>query len=199
MAAPTPVSALVHSSTLVTAGIYLVFRFRPITLTLASSHVVLMVGLLTLLLAGLRAIYETDIKKIVALSTLRQLGFILCRISIFFYLEAFIHLITHAFFKALLFITVGNIIHLSDDYQDLRKITFTGTNFSFTFTFIIIANLRLRGFPFLRGFFSKELILESLTGEKTPLVPLAIIYLFIFGCTLTAAYSARFIIARSIN
>lgn len=199
IAAPTPVSALVHSSTLVTAGLYLLFRFSPAIINLSQSRIVFIIGTTTLILAGIRAIYETDIKKIVALSTLRQLGFIIARISLLFYLEAFIHLITHAFFKALLFITVGNIIHLSDDYQDLRKINFTSTNHSFTFTFIITANLRLRGFPFLRGFFSKELILESLTHQNRPLIPLTIIYLFFFGCILTAAYSTRFIISSSIN
>lgn len=118
-------------------------------------------GILTLIIAGLNALKEIDIKKVVALSTLRQLGLIVRRLGRGFFLLRFYHLILHAFFKALLFIRVGNMIHFSDDFQDLRKINFYGSFSSLTLTFSIIANFSLIGFPFLTGFFSKDLILEN--------------------------------------
>ena len=121
MAAPTPVSALVHSSTLVTAGVYLLIRLQGSFEYSGAQKVLLVVGLATIVIAGASAIWEIDIKKIVALSTLSQLGLIVTTISLGAWRIAFIHLLSHAFFKALLFITVGNIIHLSEDYQDIRK------------------------------------------------------------------------------
>ena len=121
IAAPTPVSALVHSSTLVTAGVYLLFRFSPLFRETWVRACLCATGSITMVLAGMRALEETDSKKIVALSTLRQLGLIIIRLGVGGAFIAFFHLLSHAFFKALLFIVVGNIIHLSLRYQDLRK------------------------------------------------------------------------------
>lgn len=187
IAAPTPVSSLVHSSTLVTAGIYIIFRFAPIL----NLEIVRIFGVLTLLIAGLNALKEIDIKKIVALSTLRQLGLIVSGLGLGFTLSAFFHLILHAFFKALLFIRVGNIIHLSDDYQDLRKINFWENKRSITLRFCIISNLRLIGFPAFRGFFSKDFILESNFFNFN--IRRYYWILIFLGCIFTSVYSIRFL------
>ena len=189
MAAPTPVSALVHSSTLVTAGVYLLVRFGG-GLGGAMGSYILAVGSLTIVIAGSAAIFETDIKKIVALSTLRQLGLIIAAVGMGLLNLAFFHLLTHAYFKALLFITVGNIIHLSRDHQDLRLISLRESPLGPTSRFRLVANFRLIGLPFLRGFYSKDLILElSLSGSLGG----AEKFLFMLATLLTAAYSLRFI------
>lgn len=187
IAAPTPVSSLVHSSTLVTAGIYVIFRFRGVL----SFYGVEIFGMLTILIAGLNALKEIDIKKIVALSTLSQLGLIVCGLGIEFYRIRFFHLILHAFFKAILFIRVGNIIHLSDDFQDFRKINFFEDVSSVTLTFCLIANFSLMGFPFLRGFVSKDLLLEYffLNHYFTRFYWGG----FWLGCVITGVYRLRFL------
>ncbi len=192
MAAPTPVSSLVHSSTLVTAGIYLLIRFNEQFVQCGILYYILIIGVCTILLAGLSALFERDIKKIVALSTLSQLGLIIRALGIGFWKLAFFHLVTHAFFKALLFISVGNMIHLRSDYQDLRIISLNTNKLSFTLVFSLVANFRLIGFPFLSGFYSKDLILESCLNLN--LRP--IIWLIIFISTaLTAAYTIRFLLS----
>lgn len=186
MAAPTPVSSLVHSSTLVTAGVYLVYRlFR-----LLNISFIFIFGVLTLIIAGISAIWEIDIKKIVALSTLSQLGLIYCTLGAGLKESAFFHLLVHAFFKALLFIRVGNIIHLSDDYQDLRKVNFFSNNFSYTGCIALTANLSLVGAPFISGFYSKDLILEYFAFR---VVRKIFFYIFYVGCLLTLSYTLRFI------
>jgi len=159
IAAPTPVSSLVHSSTLVTAGVYLLIRF--IDLFKIFGVVMFVCSLITLILAGLMAIFEWDIKKIIAFSTLRQLGFIVRCISIGLSLFGFFHLISHALFKASLFICSGLFIHRTDNNQEFRN--------SFNFLFItplvsscvIICLICLAGFPFSTGFFSKDFILDG--------------------------------------
>lgn len=153
-------SSLVHSSTLVTAGVYLLFRFRDWLVCSAYLPYLLTTGALTIIIAGATALKELDIKKIVALSTLSQLGLMMTALGLGLYETAFFHLLTHAFFKALLFITVGNIIHLSRDFQDLRKIRLIEFCFPVSLSFSLVANRRLCGFPFLAGFYSKDLILE---------------------------------------
>jgi len=186
IAAPTPVSSLVHSSTLVTAGAYLIFRFSAII----NLYIIQFFGILTIIIAGLNALKEIDIKKIVALSTLSQLGLIVRALGVGLKFCIFFHLILHAYFKALLFISVGNIIHFSDDYQDLRKINFYENFQSLTLVFCLISNFSLIGFPFLSGFFSKDLILEFFFFEER----IFIFYwrIFWFGCILTVCYSIRF-------
>jgi NADH-ubiquinone oxidoreductase chain 5 len=160
MAAPTPVSSLVHSSTLVTAGVYLLFRFREFLRLSQILPYILLMGTLTMLMAGASAIFEIDIKKIVALSTLSQLGIIIAAIGIGLYEVAFFHILAHAYFKALLFMSVGNMIHLSSDFQDLRKIGLTAHSLPVTLAFRVVANLSLCGLPFISGFYSKDLIIE---------------------------------------
>lgn len=156
MAAPTPVSALVHSSTLVTAGVYLIFRFYNLL-----SHEVLnllaIVGCLTIFFSGLSAIAETDLKKVVALSTLSQLGLIVSSFGVGASIIAFFHLLTHAFMKALLFMSVGNIIHFVNSYQDSRVSSLNIITIPFTGILYIIPNISLSGIPFIAGFYSKDL------------------------------------------
>merc|ERR1712142_1065979 len=166
IAAPTPVSALVHSSTLVTAGVYLLLRIVP--LITASSRLVLvgLIGAITMTIASLRAFLESDLKKIVALSTLSQLGIIVLSLSLGLPTIAFFHLVVHAFFKALLFIATGNLIHNSPDYQDLRRIGGHLPALPVTQATVIITKLSLCGVPFFSAFFSKELILERLRSNS---------------------------------
>jgi NADH-ubiquinone oxidoreductase chain 5 len=113
-----------------------------------------------MIIAGISALWELDIKKIVALSTLSQVGLIITCIGLGFYDLALFHLLTHAFFKALLFITVGNIIHLSADFQDLRKIALSPSRLPTSLAFSLVANASLCGLPFIAGFYSKDLIFE---------------------------------------
>jgi len=189
IAAPTPVSALVHSSTLVTAGIYLLVRFNfLISLWL---NWVIWIGILTTVIAGLAALIELDIKKIIALSTLRQLGIIMFTLGLGESNLCWIHLISHAYFKAILFIAAGSIIHRIKDYQDLRKIGSWIVNNQFIGIIFITGSLRLCGLPFLRGFFSKDSILEQILIRNLSLLVLVIIFLSTF-CT--AIYSFRIIL-----
>lgn len=160
MAAPTPVSALVHSSTLVTAGVYLLIRFNTLLINNIFNQYLLLIGGLTMFIAGLGANFEFDLKKIIALSTLSQLGLIIIILSLGYRELAFFHLLTHAIFKSLLFLSAGSIIHNIINSQDIRLMGGLILNIPFTRRFLIIANLSLCGIPFLAGFYSKDLILE---------------------------------------
>jgi len=188
IAAPTPVSALVHSSTLVTAGVYLLIRINLIIIEINIVYILLLIGIITIIIAGITAIIEIDIKKIIALSTLRQLGIIMLILGIGNPILSFFHLLSHAFFKAILFMCAGIIIHNIKDYQDIRKIGISYNNLNFCISIIIIANIRLCGLPFLRGFYSKDLIIEIILIKGKNL------FLFIFiiiGTILTVLYSCR--------
>lgn len=159
IAAPTPVSALVHSSTLVTAGVYLMIRFSQVILRNGIlTFFIAVISRLTILISALRAMFETDFKKIIALSTLSQLGFIIFRLSQIIKICRFFHLLTHAIFKSLLFICAGAIIIFRGHNQDIRalpKIHKSVIQSSF-----IIATLALMRTPFTIGFYSKDIILE---------------------------------------
>nr|YP_010248576.1 NADH dehydrogenase subunit 5 [Coraebus cavifrons]QTK22430.1 NADH dehydrogenase subunit 5 [Coraebus cavifrons] len=187
MAAPTPVSSLVHSSTLVTAGVYLMIRFYS---AFSSSLImfILLVSCLTMFMAGAGANYEYDFKKIIALSTLSQLGLMMATISIGETRIAFFHLLTHALFKALLFMCAGNFIHNVGNFQDIR---FMGSLCEFmplTCVMFNLSNMALCGLPFLAGFYSKDLILEILNLNGLSVF----IYLMFFISTgLTVSYSVR--------
>lgn len=161
MAAPTPVRSLVHSSTLVTAGVYLLLRFRPFLQSNGIRPYLLVLGGGTMLIAGIGAMLEVDLKKIVALSTLRQLGLIVIRLSVGIYLFTLFHLLTHACFKALLFLCSGKIIHDLGGCQDIRFIGGLASYLPVTGSCFFLANVSLCGFPFLAGFYSKDLILEG--------------------------------------
>nr|ANZ03393.1 NADH dehydrogenase subunit 5 [Georissa bangueyensis] len=189
MAAPTPVSALVHSSTLVTAGIFILIRFYNFLSTWQFfNHFTLYCGTMTLLMAGISANYEFDMKKIIALSTLSQLGVMMLSLSIGTWALTLFHLYTHALFKALLFLCAGNIIHNSTNNQDLRLFGALHTQNPLTTSCLTTATLALCGTPFLSGFYSKDLILEICLSSLSSLTML-IITLFATG--LTASYSAR--------
>lgn len=195
IAAPTPVRALVHSSTLVTAGIYLIIRFHPTIIKRNSTIFLFIIGTLTTFIARLSACLETDIKKIIALSTLRQLGLITSTIALNLKTLAFFHLIAHATFKALLFIAGGKIIH-ERNTQDLRQIGFFITSIPVTIRALNVANLALCGIPFLTGFYSKDLIIESIL-EQNHSVILSIIFFFRLG--LSTTYSIRISHLRTLN
>nr|QFQ01305.1 NADH dehydrogenase subunit 5 [Plesionika sindoi] len=160
MAAPTPVSALVHSSTLVTAGVYLLIRFSGALDGTLVQTVLLLLASLTMFMAGLGANFETDLKKIIALSTLSQLGVMMSILAMGWPELAFFHLLAHALFKALLFMCAGSIIHSVGDYQDIRVMGGLVNFMPLSVMSINLANLALCGTPFLAGFYSKDLILE---------------------------------------
>lgn len=189
IAAPTPVSSLVHSSTLVTAGIYILFRARDL---IPSSMLAFLLtsGVLTILMARISALSESDMKKIVALSTLRQLGLMMTALGRGLPYLGFFHLITHAFFKALIFIAVGNIIHSSERYQELKII---GKRYFFPVSIGVItgANLRLCGLPFFSGFFRKEIIIQ--TANISHYFSLFLYFLLVVRIVLTQLYRLRFI------
>nr|AXF46531.1 NADH dehydrogenase subunit 5 [Penion cuvierianus] len=189
MAAPTPVSALVHSSTLVTAGIFLIVRFFPFLDTIQGFKTALLfISVLTLLMAGIGANYENDLKKIIALSTLSQLGVMMMSLGLGMPYLALFHLYTHALFKALLFLCAGMFIHNSSNIQDIRHMGLLFSQAPLTTTCMNIANLSLCGAPFLSGFYSKDLILELCLSNPTNFPMVLLIFL---ATGMTAAYSFR--------
>ena len=196
IAAPTPVSALVHSSTLVTAGVYLLIRINIIIIEINIRKFLRLLGILTIIIAGLTAIVEIDIKKVIALSTLSQLGIMMIILGISNPVLSFFHLISHAFFKAMLFICAGLIIHSIKDYQDIRKIGFNYLNMNLSVSIIIVANIRLCGLPFLRGFYSKDLIIEIVIIKGKNFF---LLFMLILGTRLTVIYSCRLNFLISLN
>nr|YP_005089068.1 NADH dehydrogenase subunit 5 [Liriomyza bryoniae]AEO51704.1 NADH dehydrogenase subunit 5 [Liriomyza bryoniae] len=189
MAAPTPVSALVHSSTLVTAGIYLLIRFNILLDSELGSFLLLLSGL-TMFMSGLGANFEFDLKKIIALSTLSQLGLMMSILSLGFYKLAFFHLLTHALFKALLFMCAGAIIHNMNNSQDIRLMGGLSFHMPYTSSCFNISNLALCGMPFLAGFYSKDLILEMVSFSTMNYFSF---FLFFFSTGLTVCYSFRLV------
>ncbi len=200
IAAPTPVSSLVHSSTLVTAGIFLIYRFSRI---LSNWTFFLFVfGRITTFVARFAALTENDIKKIVALSTLSHLGIIVRIIGLSSPSFAFIHLIFHAFFKALLFIALGLTIHLNSNYQDLRKVVGLFFLNSLNTAIILVAILSLCGVPFLSGYFSKDIFLEIiLISDSRFLRSIIILSLCLssFGYSIRLIYSLILQKTRALN
>nr|YP_010701737.1 NADH dehydrogenase subunit 5 [Helophilus continuus]WCJ53311.1 NADH dehydrogenase subunit 5 [Helophilus continuus] len=190
MAAPTPVSALVHSSTLVTAGIYLLIRFNLLLVNTFMSQLLLLLAGLTMFMSGLGANFEFDLKKIIALSTLSQLGLMMMILSMGYEKLAFFHLLTHALFKALLFMCAGAIIHNMNNSQDLRLMGGLSLYMPLTSSCFNVANLALCGMPFLAGFYSKDLILEVVSLS---MVNMFIYFLFFFSTGLTVCYSLRLV------
>ena len=160
------------------------------------SNYLMLIGILTIIIAGLTAIIEMDIKKIIALSTLSQLGIIIIILGSGRPVLSFFHLISHAFFKAILFICAGLIIHNIKDYQDIRKIGFSYINLNITISIIIVANISLCGLPFLSGFYSKDLIIEFLFIKGKNIF---IVFMLLFGTILTVIYSYRLNFLIAIN
>lgn len=198
IAAPTPVSALVHSSTLVTAGVYLLIRIAPAVPHSHAYFYLSTVGVLTLLVARATALTETDLKKVIALSTLSQLGLMVAIVGLGFYKMAFFHLNTHAFFKSLLFIGAGDIIHSLRNEQDLRSASSPSPESQLITALLLTANLSLMGAPFLAGFYSKDMFLETTFSLSLRGVLSVSLYIRV---TLTAAYALRLItfILSSLN
>lgn len=194
IAAPTPVSALVHSSTLVTAGVYLLIRFN--CLIAPWSQTILVLGLMTTTIAGIAALFELDMKKVIALSTLSQLGIMFFGLGIRMPFLAFFHLVSHAYFKAILFIAAGAIIHRVKDYQDFRKIGRRLRRTHFLGGVMLTANLSLCGLPFLRGFYSKDLILELII---TAGINSCLYLLMLVATVLTLLYSLRLSLFLIVN
>nr|URX53441.1 NADH dehydrogenase subunit 5 [Calcaritermes emarginicollis] len=187
MAAPTPVSALVHSSTLVTAGVYLLIRFSPAFGDWLCTFLLLFSGL-TMFMAGLGANFEYDLSKIIALSTLSQLGLMIGAVSVGFAGLAFFHLLTHALFSALLFMCAGVIIHTMKDSQDIRFMGNLSFQMPFTSVCLGVSSFALCGMPFLAGFYSSDLILEMVSFSYINLVGFL---LFFVSTGLTVCYSFR--------
>nr|ACA51964.1 NADH dehydrogenase subunit 5 [Mastigoproctus giganteus] len=188
MAAPTPVSALVHSSTLVTAGVFLLIRFNFLFSDTKFSLMVLFLSMGTLLLSSFSACFEMDLKKVVALSTLSQLSVMIIALSCGLLELCYFHLMMHALFKAMLFLCVGVIIHGMMNNQDLRNVGGLNIISPIVSSGLLISGLALSGFPFLAGFYSKDLILEEIMFKDINYF----LSIFLLVCfVLTASYSFR--------
>ena len=193
MEGPTPVSALIHAATMVTAGVFLVVRCSPIfEYSELALNIITIVGMSTAFFAATVALVQTDIKKIIAYSTCSQLGYMFFAAGVGAYNVAMFHLFTHAFFKALLFLGSGSVIHAFKDEQNIDKMGGVWKKLPYTYTLMIIGTLALTGFPFLSGFYSKDAIIEFayLRGNTTGFYAAGIGIVTAF---LTSIYSWRLV------
>ena len=191
MEGPTPVSALIHAATMVTAGVFLVVRCSPIfEYSQVALNLVTIVGMTTAIFAASVALVQNDIKKIVAYSTCSQLGYMFFAAGVGAYHVAMFHLFTHAFFKALLFLGAGSVIHAFKDEQDIRNMGGVRKKLPFYLFFMLIGTLALTGFPFLSGFYSKDAIIEFAYLKNSSLGNYAAT-IGIFTAFLTSIYSWR--------
>nr|WCH57984.1 NADH dehydrogenase subunit 5 [Calliblepharis sp.] len=204
MEGPTPVSALIHAATMVTAGVFLMIRFSPL---LEFSPIILLVlviiGSLTAFFAGMAGIFQNDLKKVIAYSTCSQLGYMVFSCGMSCYDVSLFHLINHAFFKALLFLSAGSIIHAVGNEQDMRKMGSLLNFLPLTYSLILIGSLALAGFPFLTGFYSKDFILELTYSTSFSnlnfMVTSFASWLGIISVFFTAFYSFRLIYIIFLN
>ena len=191
MEGPTPVSALIHAATMVTAGVFLlarcsfIFEFSPLAL-----NFVLFVGSLTAIFASTTGLFQNDMKRVIAYSTCSQLGYMIFACGLSSYQLGIFHLSNHAFFKALLFLGAGSVIHAVADEQDMRKMGGLQRLLPFSYAIMLIGSLALMGFPFLTGFYSKDAILELAFAQYNVGSHFAY-YLGCFAAFFTAFYSVR--------
>jgi len=193
MEGPTPVSALIHAATMVTAGVFLVCRCSPLfELSPVALQVVTIVGATTAFFAATVGLFQNDIKRVVAYSTCSQLGYMFFAAGVGAYQAAMFHLFTHAFFKALLFLGSGSVIHALQGEQDMRKMGGIYKMIPYTYLLMVIGTLALTGFPFLAGFWSKDAIIESAFAAHTGVGNYAFT-MGIFAAAMTSFYSWRLI------
>ena len=191
MEGPTPISALIHAATMVTAGIFMVSRMSPIfELSDVALTVVMCIGAITALFMGLLGIVQNDIKRVVAYSTLSQLGYMTVALGVSAYSVAIFHLMTHAFFKALLFLAAGSVIVAMHHEQDIRKMGNLRKKMPITYTTSLVGTLALIGFPGFAGFFSKDMIIEAVHFSNLPFADW-VYYAVVAGVFITALYSFR--------
>ena len=191
MEGPTPVSALIHAATMVTAGVYLLMRSSPL---IEYSNTVLLsclwIGAITTVFSSLIGLFQQDIKKVIAYSTMSQLGMMVIAIGLSSYNVALFHLINHAFYKGLLFLGAGAVIHAVADNQDFRKYGGLQTFLPLTYSVMLIASLSLVAFPYMTGFYSKDLILESAYGQYY-FSSIVIYFISTIGAMFTTLYSVK--------
>jgi NADH-quinone oxidoreductase subunit L len=191
MEGPTPISALIHAATMVTAGIFMVARLSPLfEHSETILNVILVIGALTSVLTGLLAVVQSDIKKIIAYSTLSQLGYMMVAMGTSAYGVGIFHLMTHAFFKALLFLGAGSVIIALHHEQNIWKMGGLRRYLPITYSTLLIGSLALIGFPFFSGFYSKDLIIEAVGLSKLPFAPIAYSMVLI-SVFITALYTFR--------
>lgn len=194
MEGPTPVSALIHAATMVTAGVFLVSRFSPVFEYAPDALMIVCVfGAFTAFVAATIGMTQFDIKRVIAYSTMSQLGYMFFALGVSAYSAAMFHLVTHAFFKALLFLGAGSVIHAMSDEQDMRKMGGIWKKIPVTYAMMWIGSLALAGVPFFAGYYSKDLILESDWASDSPVGHFAY-YMGIAAALMTAFYSWRLII-----
>jgi NADH-ubiquinone oxidoreductase chain 5 len=191
MEGPTPVSALIHAATMVTAGVYLLIRVSPL---IEYSSLVLILclwlGAITTVFSSLIGLFQQDIKKVIAYSTMSQLGMMVIAIGLSSYNIALFHLVNHAFYKGLLFLGAGAVIHAVADNQDFRKYGGLIMYLPLTYSVMLIASLSLVAFPFMTGFYSKDFIIESAFG-KYYISSIVVYYIAITGAMFTTLYSVK--------
>jgi len=187
MEGPTPVSALIHAATMVTAGVFMVARLSPLfELAPTAQTVVIFIGATTALFAATIGLVQNDIKRIVAYSTCSQLGYMFVAMGVGAYSVGMYHLFTHAFFKALLFLGSGSVIHAMHHEQDIRNMGGLKDKIPFTYWMMVIGTLALTGFPFTAGYFSKDAIIEAAYAGKNSMA------IYGFACTVAAALLTSF-------
>ncbi len=194
MEGPTPVSALIHAATMVTAGVFLVARFSPLyEYAPAALMVVTVVGALTAIVAATVGLTQFDIKRVIAYSTMSQLGYMFFALGVSAYSAGIFHLMTHAFFKALLFLGAGSVIHAMSDEQDMRRMGGIWRKIPVTYALMWIGSLALAGLPIFAGYYSKDLILEAAFADHSWFGTFAF-WMGVTAALLTAFYSWRLII-----
>ncbi len=192
MEGPTPVSALIHAATMVTAGVFMIARCAPLYEQAPMALIaVAIVGAITSLFAATIGLVQNDIKRVIAYSTCSQLGYMFAALGLGAYAAAIFHLFTHAFFKALLFLGAGSVIHAMDDEQDMRRMAgLSRKKMPVTWLTMLIGTLALTGFPLTAGYFSKDVIIEA-AAQSGSLVAVPVFWLLIISAVLTSFYSWR--------